>query len=125
MEQMLYEYEDEIYMLIICLGVLLIAVIFFTLNFFLVMIKGAIEENDETYDFLSVGRIKYKNGRWQLNLKNFFDENAVVRLKFGWIFLSFFGGWDIEGLCAGDKKGVIREKTEQNMKMLRRRIRRV
>lgn len=121
----LWLYEDEIWMVGVCFFVLAIWICIMLMSFFMVTIKSAMEEKDEDYDFFTVCFLKYRDGKWQINLKNVFDENAAIKVRFGWIFLSFFSEWEIEGITTGNKSGVVKERASQNMKMVRRRIRRM
>lgn len=124
MKELISMYEDEIYLISVCLAALFLAVLFMLFSFFTVTVKSALEESDDVYDFFSIGWLKFTEGKWQIDLKTVFDENSTVKLHFGWMFILLFSGWEVEGIASGDKKGIVREKAEQDMKMQKRRIRR-
>lgn len=82
--------EDYIYLFIILFSVLLIAYAFLFVSFFLVRLYGVFEEGDEEYDLCHIGKISYQNGEWVIDADNLFDDNAAIKIKFGFIFKLLF-----------------------------------
>lgn len=113
----------ELLLIFIIMAVLLLSFIIIMLSFFIVRVRGALEESDEVYELICPALIKLSKGRWQVNLKEVFNEYAAVKLTFGWVFLELFEGFTIEGLASGDKKGVVTSLINKETILLRRRIR--
>lgn len=93
-------------------------------TFFVTKIRGAMEEADEEYDLLKLGLLKHKEGCWEIDLGDLFDEYAAIKVEFGWIFRILFEGWEINGLTAGSRQGHVRGIIGRNTILLRRKIRR-
>lgn len=115
--------EMTFYAVVVLIPLLTAALIIFITNF-TVLVFSAIEEDDEEFDFHAVRVIKYSRGVWRIDAGNCFDENAVIRLRFGYIFLTFFSGWDVIISARGCKRGTVVIKAEKNVRALRRMIRR-
>lgn len=109
---------------IIAAGSLLgIALIIFIL-FFGVVVEGECEDKDEVFDFCFVRIVYRKGGNWCINLSEAFEENAVVRLRFGVLFSSLFKEWEIIGYSKGTYEGEVTELIIPKLLMYRKKIRR-
>lgn len=109
---------------IIAAGSLLgIAFIIFIL-FFGVIVEGECEDKDEVFDFCFVRIVYRKGGNWCINLSEAFEDNAVVRLRFGVLFSSLFKEWEIIGYSKGTYEGEVTELIIPKLLMYRRKIRR-
>ena len=108
-------------MIAIALLLLLLALFFL---FFGVLVFGEAEEHDEVFELCSVRLMRWKDGKWCVNLANAFDENAALKLRIGVLFSVVFDGWDIRGQVTGMYEGEIISQAEQNMMFYRRNIRR-
>lgn len=112
-----------LYVVVSLSSLLGIAIIIFVL-FFGVIVEGECEDKDEVFDFCFIRVVYRKDGKWCINLSEVFEENAVVRLKFGILFSVIFKEWEIQGCTTGTYEGEITELIEQKMLMYRRKIRR-
>lgn len=94
------------------------------MSFFVVIVKGLIEENDEDAQLCKITHVTYRTGRWVVNGDNRFDEYAVLILTFGIGFLVMFGDFDLILESEGTKCGVVAGRVSQNVRLLRRKVRR-
>ena len=117
--------EDVLRAAIIFLAVILIAAILIYLFFFAVVIKGFVEEGDEEGEFCRLSHVFYKDGKWIVDGGDWFNENAVLSLRFGAAFIVLFENFELLLKVSGNKCGVVKGTVSQNAKLLRRRIRRI
>lgn len=104
----------------IFLAVLLVLLILF----FGVIVEGECEDKDDVFDFCFFRIVMWKNKGWWINLSDVFEENAVVRLKMGILFVIIFKGWELIGSTKGARSGEVSGQIEQKMLLYRRKIRR-
>jgi len=93
-------------------------------SFFLTMVYGALEESDEEFELLRAGIIYYRNGMWNINVGNAFDENSVVRIRFGWLFRYMFEDFEVRILSEDNRNTNVSVSGELYERVYRRKIRR-
>lgn len=108
----------------IILGFLLGLFLLLFFLFFGVIIMGECEEHDDVFEFMGIGFVYRKDGRWCLKVREVFDENAVARLHMGLIFVWIFKDWELVCKCKGIYEGEVKENIEQKMLVYRKKIRR-
>ena len=116
--------DDIIYLLVIAALVTGISGAFIFLSFYCVLIYAALEEGDEVFDFCGIGVVRMKNRKWIINGRSIFDENAVVKVRYGFMFRELFWDWDIWIDSDGQKKGFSKGVVAKETCFLRRKIRR-
>ena len=75
--------------------------------------KGALRE-DKIYRFLTFVRVRRKNGRWAVRIKDEIYEQGGLRLCLGTLFVALCEGSDIDILIGDSEQNeVIQKKTEE------------
>lgn len=120
-----FDSNDFIWLVIIICVVGIFSFLLIFSSFFIARVYGAVEESDEINELCLVRCIKYRSGKWVIEVADIFDENAVVLIKYGWIFLNLYSNWEISVITNGMKSGVIRGQIDSNYKLFRKRIRRM
>ena len=116
--------DDVLLITGIILAAILILLLLLFILFFGVIVEGECEEHDEVFSLCRVGIVYRKGGVWKVSLGETFEENAVVRLKLGILFVIIFKNWEIEGVVKGTMSGYVTGDIMQNMMLYRKAVRR-
>lgn len=92
--------------------------------FFGVIVEGECEEHDDVFDICGIRWLYRKEGSWCVNLGEVFEENAVVRLRLGLLFVLIFADTELVGYVSGINAGDVCGDISQKMLLYRKRIRR-
>lgn len=90
--------------------------------FFGVIVEGECEEHDDVFDICGIRLIYRKDGKWNINIGDVFDENAVIRLRLGILFAIVFKECEITCHITGINEGVLEEEIVQKMLIYRKKI---
>ena len=105
-------------------ALLLIGLLLFIL-FFGVVMECECEEKDEIFDLCAVKLLKRRDGVWCIDVGEVFEENAVIRLRFGILFVAIFGGWEFDAYTQGNIDGIVSDEVCQKLLLYRRKVRRL
>lgn len=94
------------------------------LLFFGVIIEGECEEHDEVFELCGITLVYRKDGEWCVKLNDIFDENAVARLRLGYIFAIIFKDCELKCYTTGANEGEVIGLIEQKMLVYRKKVRR-
>lgn len=117
--------KDILFSVLILVSVIVIAVAFIFFGVFVAIVKGAMEEDDSEYEFCTIVRVSYKDGKWYANAGAWFDENAVLKITFATAFVILFHDFEFVLKTSGEKVGSVNGNICQNLRLLRRKIRRI
>lgn len=118
------KYGISFYAGIIIGAILLLAILLFLL-FFGVIVEGECEESDDVFDICRMTIISRKEGNWHINLKESFEDNAVLRLRMGLLFVVIFKDTELQCEVTGNYAGDINCNIEQKSLLYRKAVRRI